>query len=209
MLFKICGLKSIKTIKCCIKNKANFYGLVFHKKSSRDISFSKALNLVNFSRNRNINPVGVFVDKEINFVNSMIDSLKLDYVQLHGNENNKYILDIKKNFNIKIIKSISVSSIKDLGKIEEYKESDFILLDYKPKIEEQPGGNAKTFDWKILNNFKINKPWFISGGINESNIRKIKKYANPDGIDLSSGVEELPGIKSDVMINSLFKTYYG
>ena len=83
----------------------------------------------------------------------------------------------------------------------------FFLFDYKAKKRELPGGNAKSFDWKILKNLKINKPWFISGGINVSNIGIIKKFVNPDGIDLSSGVEEIPGVKNNKMIDNLFKKY--
>ena len=72
-----------------------------------------------------------------------------------------------------------------------------------------PGGNAKQFDWSVLIDFKIEKPWFISGGINISNINNIKNYTNPNGIDLSSVVEEAPGIKSVELINNLLKKYNG
>ena len=79
---------------------------------------------------------------------------------------------------------------------------------YKPEKDDLPGGNAKQFDWSLLSDLNINKPWFLSGGINKSNINKIKNYVNPNGIDLSSGVEEAPGIKNIKMINNLFKKYY-
>ena len=63
-------------------------------------------------------------------------------------------------------------------------------------------------DWSLLNQQKIDLPWFVSGGINESNIKKIQNLINPNGIDLSSGVEESPGIKSNVKINNLIKKFY-
>ena len=69
------------------------------------------------------------------------------------------------------------------------------------------GGNAKKFNWSLLSKLNIKKPWFLSGGINISNINKIKEYANPDGIDLSSGVEENPGIKNNNKIVSLVNAY--
>ena len=94
------------------------------------------------------------------------------------------------------------------GKIKEYPNSDLFLFDYKPSEKELPGGNAKKFNWSFLSELNIKKPWFLSGGINISNINKIKEYANPDGIDLSSGVEEAPGIKNTKMINRLFNKYY-
>ena len=92
--------------------------------------------------------------------------------------------------------------------LDDYEANDYFLLDYKAEINELPGGNAKKFDWSILLNLKIKKPWFLSGGINVSNINKIKEYTDPDGIDLSSGVEEAPGIKNITKINNLFNEYY-
>ena len=84
----------------------------------------------------------------------------------------------------------------------------YFLFDYKPEVNELPGGNSKTFDWHLLEEQQIDTPWFISGGINETNIKKKQNIINPNGIDLSSGVEESKGIKSNTKINSLFKKFY-
>ena len=89
-----------------------------------------------------------------------------------------------------------------------YKNADYLLFDYKPDKNELPGGNSKSFDWGLLKDLKIDLPWFISGGINENNIKKILNLLNPHGIDLSSGVEVSKGIKSNSKINNLFKKFY-
>lgn len=81
------------------------------------------------------------------------------------------------------------------------------LFDYKPSKDELPGGNAKTFSWDLISDIKIDKPWFLSGGININNINKIKNYKIPYGIDISSGVEDKLGIKSNNKITSLLKFY--
>ena len=180
---------------------------MFYKKSPRYISIKNASNLINYSKNKNIKPVAVFVNEEIDYVKSVESKLQLEYIQLHGDENDQYINRVKENSNVKIIKSISLFSSSDLDNIKKFKLVDFFLFDYKPKNNELPGGNAKKFDWKIIHNLKINKPWFIAGGINKENIKNIEKFANPDGIDLSSGVEESPGVKNNMMIDSLFKKY--
>jgi len=208
VLFKICGLKNIDTINCCEKNKVNFFGIIFYKKSPRFINLKDARILVDHSKNKNIKPVGVFVDEKINTVLSFIQKLNLKTIQLHGKENNEYIKQIKISNEIEVIKSISVNDINDLKNLQNYDSNDYFLLDYKAKKNELPGGNSKKFDWSLLSELNITKPWFLSGGINISNINKIKNYANPDGIDLSSGVEESPGIKSISMINSLLNKYY-
>ena len=135
--------------------------------------------------------------------------MNLKYIQLHGNEDQSYINEIKDQFSIKIIKKISIKDLGDLNKINSFNNIDYILFDYKPTNNELPGGNSKSFDWNLLSGQKIDLPWFISGGINEKNIKNIQKIINPNGIDLSSGVEESIGIKSNIKINNLFKTYYG
>ena len=127
--------------------------------------------------------------------------MKLRYVQLHGSENESYIRDVKKN-DVKIIKSISVNNVNDLKKIYHYNSADYFLFDYKPLKGELPGGNAKSFDWNILKGLETDKPWFLSGGINISNIQQIIKDIKPFGIDLSSGVEKELGIKDNRIINN-------
>ena len=208
MIFKICGLKEKESIVCCEANNVSFFGLIFYEKSPRNITLKDAKELVNFSKNLRINPVGVFVNHEINDLKDIITSLNLKYIQLHGDENQDYISKIKKSFKIKIIKKFSIKDEKDLIKINDINNTDYLLFDYKPNRYELPGGNSKTFDWNLLKDAKIKLPWFVSGGINESNIKNIKKTLNPNGIDLSSGVEESLGKKSNKKINNLFRLFY-
>ncbi len=208
MIFKICGLKEKDSVLCCEANNVNFFGLIFYKKSPRNIDFKDAKELVNFSQNLRIKPVGVFVNHEINDLKDIITSLNLKYIQLHGDENQDYISKIKKSFKIKIIKKFSIKDEKDLIKINDIYNTDYLLFDYKPNRYELPGGNSKSFDWNILKDAKIKLPWFVSGGINESNIKNIKKTINPNCIEISSGVEESLGKKSNKKINNLLRLFY-
>ena len=208
MIFKICGLKEKDSILCCEANNVNFFGLIFYKKSPRNIAFEDAKELVNFSKNLIISPVGVFVNHKINDLKDIIKSLNLEYIQLHGDENQDYINEIKKTFDIKIIKKISIKDKRDLIKLNDINNTDYLLFDYKANEDELPGGNSKSFDWNLLKDANIKLPWFVSGGINESNVKNIKKTINPNGIDLSSGVEESLGKKSNEKINNLFKVFY-
>ena len=208
MIFKICGLREKESLICCEANKVDLFGLVFYEKSPRNINRNKAKQLVEFSKNLSIKPVGVFVNHEINDLKNIIRLLNLKYIQLHGEENQSYINEIKKEFKLKIIKKISIKNQSDLNKINDIENIDFLLFDYKPKFNELPGGNSKSFDWSLLKGVTIKLPWFISGGINESNIKNIQKTINPNGIDLSSGVERSLGIKSNKKINNLFRLFY-
>ena len=201
MIIKICGIQNEETLLCCEKNNINFFGMIFFKKSPRNISLENAIILQNISEKLKINGVGVFVNKNIYELEEIIKKLKLQYIQLHGSENEEYIKTIK-NIGVKVIKSISISNRNDLRSINNYKSADYYLFDYKPMKGELPGGNAKTFDWDILKNFKINKPWFLSGGINIKNIQQILNDIHPYGVDLSSGVEKDLGIKDNHIINN-------
>jgi len=204
---KICGIKSINTLNCCIENKVDYFGLIFYKNSPRYIKTDEALNLVQKSKNQNISSVGVFVNEKIDELNNLLKYLKIDNIQLHGSEDNDYIKYIKRKNEIKIIKVISVKNYDDIQKIKDFPNTDIFLFDYKPSNKELPGGNAKTFDWNLIKDINTGKSWFLSGGININNISKINNYANPYGIDISSGVENKPGIKSNEKITSLMKLY--
>ena len=208
MIFKICGLKNKDSLICCEENNVDFFGMIFYEKSPRNITFNEAETLISASKELRIKPVGVFVDQNIYDLKKIISSLSLKYIQLHGNEDQFYIDEIKKQFDIKIIKKISINNSEDLSKINKFINIDYLLFDYKPDNNELPGGNSKSFDWNLLKGQKIKLPWFISGGINESNIKNIQNLLNPNGIDLSSGVEVSKGIKSNSKINNLFKKFY-
>ena len=207
MIFKICGLREKDSLICCEANNVDFFGLIFYEKSPRNISFNEAKELVEFSNNFAIKPVGVFVNHKISDLKDIIKYLNLKYIQLHGDESQSYINEIKNEFKLKIIKKISIKTQSDLIKINNFENLDYLLFDYKPKSNELPGGNSKAFNWNLLKDVKIKIPWFVSGGINESNIKKIQKTINPHGIDLSSGVEQSLGIKSNKKINNLFKLF--
>ncbi len=208
MIFKICGLKNKESLLCCEKNNADFFGMIFYKKSPRNITLNEAKTLISTSKKLRIKPVGVFVDHEINDLKKIILSFDLKYIQLHGGEDQLYIDEIKKEFDLKIIKKISINKPEDLKIINKFKNIEYLLFDYKPTKNELPGGNSKSFEWNLLKGQEIKLPWFISGGINETNIKKIQNLLNPNGIDLSSGVEVLRGIKSNSKINNLFKKFY-
>ena len=206
---KICGINEIKIIDCCINNGIEYCGLIFYEKSPRFVNLELAKKIINYVYNKKIIPVGVFVNKPLNKIMKIIKKTCLKHIQLHGDEDNNYINHLKKEFDLKIIKSIGINNKDDLRKMDDLQLSDYFLFDYKPKINELPGGNAKRFDWSLLQNIIINKPWFISGGISIDNIEQIHKKLIPYGIDISSGVEDHLGIKNSKKIIEIMKKING
>ena len=207
MIVKICGIKKIETLLCCENNGVNFFGMVFYSKSPRNININQAIELQSKSKILNINGVGVFVNENLDNLKKLVKVLNLKYVQLHGSEDNEYINQINK-LNVKIIKKISIKDKKDLEELKNFQEVDYYLFDYKGSQNELPGGNSKTFDWKIIENLKLNKPWFLSGGINIENISLIKTNIKPYAVDLSSGAEKKLGIKDNQIINNLMENIH-
>ena len=106
-----------------------------------------------------------------------------------------------------LIVNADMNDVKDLVKIYDLKNVDYFLFDYKPQTNELPGGNAKSFDWNVLKDLNINKPWFLSGGINSDNIVLIRTKIKPFGVDLSSGVEKELGIKDNRIINNFIENF--
>tara|TARA_B100001027_G_scaffold161300_1_gene114036 strand:+ start:217 stop:846 length:630 start_codon:yes stop_codon:yes gene_type:complete len=206
MIIKICGIKNKETLLCCEKNNVNYFGMIFYEKSPRNIDLQNARELQIESKNLKINGVGVFVNEEINKIKKYIQELELRFVQLHGNEDANYINELNKS-DVKVIKKISIKNYKDIKKINNFMNADYFLFDYKPELNELPGGNARSFNWNIIKNFQIDKPWFLSGGVNINNIQLIKTKINPFGIDLSSGVEKELGIKDNHIINNFIEKF--
>ncbi len=195
---KICGVKDIKIAKHAINCGASFLGFVFFKNSSRNISISKCAEILD-EINGKVNTVAVTV----NPTNSDLETfseMKFTHLQLHGNESLNEVRKINKTYNLKIIKSFNISKVSDLDKIKEYcPYIDYILLDSEQK-KDVPGGTGQTFDWKIIRNFSPNKSFFLSGGLNITNISDALDLKKTEYFDVSSGVENSEGIKDEKLI---------
>ena len=201
---KICGLKTKNSVLA--SKEADFLGFVFFPKSPRFVSMEKAKSLIALCRPSQ-KKVGLFVDSDINVIKYISDELKLDYVQLHGQEEIEKINYLKGTLgNIKIIKSIGVDLNLDFKKIKRYEKiCDMILFDTKYKDNSIPGGNGRSFDWNILGNINMTNEWMLAGGINERNFKNALKKTKAPIIDLSSGLEYKKGFKSPTKIKKILK----
>ena len=196
---KICGVKDIKIAIHAINCGASFLGFVFFKNSSRNISISKCKEILD-EINGKVNTVAVTVNPTNSDLKTYSE-MKFTHIQLHGNESLNEVKKIKETYNLKIIKSFSISTESDLDKIiENCPFIDHILLDSKQK-KDMPGGTGQTFDWKIIKNFCPNKSFFLSGGLNTNNISEALNLKKTEYFDVSSGVENSEGIKDEKLIS--------
>ena len=201
---KLCGLKEPSHIELAFNLGIKYVGLVLYKKSPRYLNRETARSLIS-NAPTGIKKVGLVVDPTNDFLDTIQD-IDLDMLQLHGSETLERVREIKSKVNVSLIKAVGVNVKEDLELVEKYAEiADQILIDAKPNYNSLPGGNGIKFDWKILEDITWEFPWFLAGGLNESNIDDALFATNAKKVDLSSGVEDSHGKKSIVKITKFVK----
>ncbi len=200
---KICGQNNPAIINHCLDLNISYQGLIFYEKSPRFIDMD-TLSLVNqyFKSHKN-RFVGVFVNPSINEIKNKLEVFDFDTIQLHGNEDQNLISEVKNNFKKNIYKSISPEDFKTTELID----VDQFLIEAKPSSNQMPGGNNKTWDWSDFKNIK-KLPYILSGGLNVTNIKKAINLTGADFVDINSGVEEQPGEKSLTLIDGIISSIY-
>ena len=196
MKLKVCGLTKLDQIKELISLNIDFLGFIFYGKSPRFV-----INSLTLEEIKSINhegKVGVFVNESTERIIEISEKAELNYIQLHGDESEEFISELKKELNpkIKLIKVFRIGTdAEDLkSKIQNLKSKiDYFLFDTDSRSF---GGTGKTFDWQILNELEITKPYFLSGGISSENIENIKLLKQkPFSLDINSKFEIAPGNK--------------
>ena len=183
---KICGMTDAATIQTAIDHKVDYLGFVFYPKSPRNLT-PKQATLLTKNIPSHINKVAVIVNETDQFIEYIKNDF--DTFQLHGDEDLNRVKELKKKYNKKIIKAIKVTDENSAKKFQQFEdEVDMFLFD-SPAMEK-----SAKFNWQILQNLKITKPYLIAGSINIDSVDEVLKY-NPYGIDVSGGVEKNRGVK--------------
>ena len=197
MKVKICGITNLSDAKNCEMLGVDMIGFIFYKKSSRYINLDSSLKIISKLNNK-IKKVGVFVDEDIEVINDMSHILKLNYIQLHGDEDNEYIKKIK----TPTIKALNGNDINLDSKIKQFSKPEFILLDNINKNSK--GGSGEKFDWKNILNLDNKEKLILSGGLNEKNIINAMK-TGIKFFDFCSATEKKPGIKDSKKVKTIVK----
>ena len=184
----------------------DYLGFIFWEKSKRNMTLDAIPELP-----ETIKKVGVFVDASIQEIAAKINQYQLDVIQLHGNESVIFCRNVKK-LGVEVIKVFSMNSNFNFSLVKEYVLAvDYFLFDTKGKL---PGGNGVTFDWKILENYHCDTPYFLSGGIGTTEIDGLKEFLKSSvankcyGIDVNSRFEKKPGIKNKIKLQKFKKLLY-
>lgn len=203
---KICGMKDSENITEISTLQPDYLGFIFWEKSKRNMTLDAIPELP-----ETIKKVGVFVDASIQEIAAKINQYQLDVIQLHGNESVIFCRNVKK-LGVEVIKVFSMNSNFNFSLVKEYVLAvDYFLFDTKGKL---PGGNGVTFDWKILENYHCDTPYFLSGGIGTTEIDGLKEFLKSPAakkcyaIDVNSRFEKKPGIKNKIKLQKFKKLLY-
>ena len=179
MKVKICGLNPVRDVQLCIDLKVNYLGFVFYEKSPRNLVLQDIEVLKNFNKQ-----VSSFVAVTVNAKNEFIENVVLknfDYIQLHGNESNNRIKEIK-SMGIKTIKTVKISEYSDIHQYKNFSEADIILFD-TPGMEK-----SIKFPKELISKLPKGENFALAGSISQNNIENIAKLG-VSFFDLSSSLE--------------------
>lgn len=186
----------------------DYLGFIFYENSARNYTENEIVSLPD-----SIKKVGVFVNEKQDKIIQNIKKYELNCIQLHGNETESYCLELinqlnHNQLNTKIIKAFSVDDSFDFQRLTNFQIVDYFLFDTKGKL---PGGNGTKFNWQILENYQLEKPYFLSGGIGLEDITNIKGFLNTSAskycfaLDVNSQFEVEAGLKNKEQLQQ-FKT---
>lgn len=199
-------MKETENIKEISALNPDYIGFIFWKKSKRNMTLDSIPELLETTKK-----VGVFVDASIQEIAAKINQYQLDVIQLHGNESVIFCRNVKK-LGVEVIKVFSMNSNFNFSLVKEYVLAvDYFLFDTKGKL---PGGNGVTFDWKILENYHCDTPYFLSGGIGTTEIDGLKEFLKSPAakkcyaIDVNSRFEKKPGTKNKIKLQKFKKLLY-
>ena len=205
MRVKICGLTKLNQALEVARLGADSIGFICVKRSPRYIA-AKEIAPIATALPFNTDKVGVFAESSLAEIKEVVEIARLTSVQLHGSESPEFCARLRQALpqKIELIKAFRIKTAASLLEIDPYlTKVDTLLLDaYHPQML---GGTGHKIDWQDLEQFAPNLPWLLAGGLTPNNINDALTRLQPNGIDLSSGVERSPGDKDLTKVTQLFQ----
>lgn len=204
MLVKICGIRARADLATAARCGAAYAGLVFFERSPRNLSLDDARWMLADADIDGLTLVALTVDAEDADLERIVGSLPVGMLQLHGRESPERVADVRSRFRLPVMKAVGVADEGDLGALSDYESvADQILVDARPPTEAGlPGGNGLAFDWRLIRGRSWSRPWMLAGGLTPENVGEAVRLTGADQVDVSSGVETSPGLKSAGLIEA-------
>lgn len=206
LLVKICGLTTPEALDVTVESGADMAGFVFFAPSPRNLDLEDARMLGARAAGR-ITKVALSVDADDALMEASIAALRPDLLQLHGNESPERAAALKARFGLPVMKAIPVETRADLAAVARYAGVvDRLIFDARaPREATRPGGLGKAFDWHLLAGLDTALPYMLSGGLDPENVAAALAITGAPGVDVSSGVEQAPGIKDPDKIRAFVR----
>jgi phosphoribosylanthranilate isomerase len=201
MKIKVCGLRDAENITAIAVLKPDYMGFICYNRSPRFVSDMDVEILNNMPGG--VEKTGVFVNEGKERITQVIGQYSFDAIQLHGNESPEFCENFKSK--VTVIKAFGVDDSFDFAQLDAYKNSvDFFMFDTKT---EKHGGSGQAFNWRILDRYTLNVPFFLSGGLSLENLPTIKQITHPAfyAVDLNSRFEIEPGLKDINRLKQAFE----
>ncbi len=193
---KICGLNTAETIAAAVEGGAAYLGFNFYPSSPRAVTPETAACLA-AAVPANVAKVALVVDAEDRLLDEIAEALSPDIFQLHGRETPERAAAIKARNGRRVMKALSIATEADVAAARAYEGvADLLMFDAKPPPGGLPGGNGLPFDWRLLKDARWSVPWMLAGGLTPDNVAEAIRSTGATRIDVSSGVEDRPGVKS-------------
>ncbi|MBA2240746.1 MAG: phosphoribosylanthranilate isomerase [Solirubrobacterales bacterium] len=200
MRVKICGITRPEDAETATGLGAWALGLNLWDESPRYCPPEEAAEIAAAFRRR-AEIVGVFVNPTLGEVRSAVEDLSLAMVQLHGDEGPAFCREVSRRTGAKVIKALGVRSGADVQAAATYR-TDFHLLDaYTPAR----GGSGESFDWGLAGRHRSKAPTILAGGLTPENVAEAIGVVRPYAVDVASGVESSPGVKSEAKLREFFE----
>lgn len=190
---KICGITRIEDALSAARSGCDAIGLVFYEQSSRHVTAARAAEIV-AALPPFVTTVGLFVDAPAPAVAEILDQVRLDLLQFHGDEP----VEFCERFDRPYMKAVRVRAGTNLLQYAtRYASASALLLDaYQDGV---PGGTGRTFDWSLIPP-QLHTPLVLAGGLNPDNVAEAIRMTRPYAVDVSGGVELEKGIKDAARI---------
>jgi phosphoribosylanthranilate isomerase len=205
VLVKICGLDAPDSVAMAVVEGAAMVGFVFYPPSPRNLTPAQAGRRV-AGVPSGIDRVGLFVDPTDSDIGTVLAEAPLDLIQLHGSESVERVKQVRTTFKRPVIKAIKVETAADIDAATVFDGiADWLLFDAKPPktlANALPGGNRVSFDWTLLQGRRFKRPWLLAGGLDADNLAEAVRQSGAMAVDVSSGVEERPGVKDPKRIQA-------
>lgn len=193
---KICGLKSPEAIEAAIEGGAAYLGFNFYPTSPRSLTPEAAARLA-AAVPANVAKVALVVDADDRLLDEIAEALSPDIFQLHGHETPERVAAIKARNGRQAMKVVSIATEADLAAARAYEGvADLLMFDAKPPPGGLPGGNGLAFDWRLLKDARWSLPWMLAGGLTPETVAEAIRSTGATRVDVASGVEDRPGVKS-------------